>query len=175
MLVWAVFGACPPSNSMFFRCFFGLVRRSVFFRDVSAGLLVFAPLQVPFLLSKVNIFGLVRKFSLCQHKKEPSRYFFAVLVAPLSPRAANWDHFGSLPERFAEGRISQSGLFFAFVASWQVSSVFGGCFLAKSYFLLSQIPSSAAWRLRFYSVCNGSQFLFILGCGLRSCSREASF
>ena len=55
VLVWAVFGACPPSNSMFFGCFFGLVRRSVFSRDVSTGLLVFALSKLPFFVRKCEI------------------------------------------------------------------------------------------------------------------------
>ena len=41
-------GACPPLKFKFFRSFFWFVRRSVFSKDVSAGLLVFAWSRLPF-------------------------------------------------------------------------------------------------------------------------------
>ena len=101
---------------------------------------------VPFLYSKVNISGLGRRFSLCLHKKEPSEDFLAVRV--------NWDNFGSLPERFAVGRISQS-------------RGFGRMSLAKSWFCCPRYLRLLTWRLRFCSVCKGSQLVprvFIASC-----------
>ena len=152
MLVWAVFGACPPSNSMFFRCFFGLVRRSVFSRDVSAGLLVFALSKLPFFVRKCEFFGLARTLSSCQRKIRLPDDFFLVNGVPSSPWVHNWDHFCSLLERSAAGRISRSGLFFACFAPWMVFSVFRGCLKRNHCFCCPRYLRLLAWKVHFCSV-----------------------
>ena len=88
-LTWSLvclFGGCwgcfPAANSVFLPAFFGLVRRSVFSRDVSARLLVFALSKLPFSYANVNFFGLARTLSSCRQKIRLPDDFFLLMGFP---------------------------------------------------------------------------------------------
>ena len=119
-------GAFRHFNASIFLIFFGLVRRSVFFKDVSAGSLVFAFPTLPFSCSKVTVSPLASMFSSWQPKMRQPKHFFAVCVVCLPSRAVHWGHFGPSLGMFSACRISRAGLFFGCFALGQVFCVVRG-------------------------------------------------
>ena len=77
------FECCPGAfrhfKSCIFLIFFGLVRRSVFFKDVSAGSLVFAFPTLTFSCSKVTVSPLASMFSSWQPKMRQPGHFCCCL------------------------------------------------------------------------------------------------